>query len=704
VRRISLALLLVALTGCQPDAPRWNVVVVTFDTTRADMLGCYGNTGIRTPVLDQLAAEGSLFEEAVVPVPITLPSHASLMTGKVPFAHGVRDNGIFALGDEQTTLAEVLRDAGYGTAAAVGSYPLKSEFGIGQGFELFDDHLTAASEDVYGERAFPKQRLFFDERKAARVNEAILPWLREHHREPFFLWTHYFDPHHPHEPPAPYNQAYTHDLYAGEIAYADESLGTLLRQLEQLNVAERTLVVFTSDHGEGRGEHDESTHSMLVYNATLHVPLIVKVPGAPAGLRISQRVSTIDVVPTVLDFLGLKVPSGIQGISLRPYLEGAASSRRRAIYAETLSPRLTRNWGDLRTLLVGDEKYIHGPRPELYNLRADPREVHDLAAEQPAAAERLRGQLEAFLAEHVVADLDSSVALDEESARRLQALGYLQASGEKVGPLEEVLRQDGDPPQDHAATITVYSQVKNLLFRDQPVEAKEFLVGLLRTDPENAHYLELMANAELKLGRTDAALKILDALSRRPDGYPPPEKTLDLMATVLMGQGDLDTAYDKLRQSQAIALSAAGQYRLAKIHEARNEIPDARRFFERTLELDENFVPALLDLAVGYAAAGDLESAEAFFAQAFQGNPYHPRIYYNYAVFLLHSERQDDALTYLRRAVELKPDYLPARYALVELLAGLDELKEAEAHLEALALWGPGSRETQLARELLESF
>lgn len=624
-------------------------------------------------MLDGLASEGILFEDAVVPVPITLPSHSSLMTGKVPFAHGVRDNGLFALGEEQTTLAEILRNAGYRTGAAVGAFPLQAEFGVGQGFDFFDDHLTAAYEDAYGERVFPKERLFFDERQAAQVNAAILPWLEENHQQPFFLWAHYFDPHHPHEPPAPYNQAYAHDLYAGEVAYADESLGTLLGHLDRFGVAERTLVIVTSDHGEGNGEHGESTHSLLVYNSTLHVPLIMKIPGGPAGLRIAERVGTIDILPTVVDLLGLEPPAAIQGQSLRSLVEGRGARRARALYAETLSPRLTRNWGELRALFVGDEKYIHGPRPELFNLREDPREIHDLAGVEKDGVERLRAQLAAYLREHAVQGLDSSVALDEESARRLQALGYLQAAGGALGPLEEELRDDGDPPQDHAATVTTYSAVKTLLFQDRPLQARELLRTLLRDDPENGHYLELLANAELRIGRVDEALEILSDLSRHPRPEAPPEKALDLMARVYLTQGDLTNGYDKLREAQAIAETADGQYRLAKIHEARGELADARRFFERTLELDGGFVPALLDLAVERAAAGDGKTAEAFFLEALELNPYYPRTCYNYGVFLLHNDRLQEAAQYLRRATELKPDYQQARDALAEVLAVLGE-------------------------------
>ena len=678
-------------------------MVVTFDTTRADHLACYGHDGVRTPVLDDLAAAGVLFEQALAPIPITLPSHASLMTGKVPFAHGVRDNGLFVLGDEQTTLAEALRAEGYRTAAAIGAYPLLGRFGIGQGFELFDDHVASRYEDLYGERVFPKERLFFDERQAARVNEAVLPWLEEHHRDPFFLWVHYFDPHHPHEPPPPYDQIYAHDLYLGEIAYADESLGTLLDQLRRLGVWDRTLVVFTSDHGEGRGEHDESTHSLLLYESTLHVPLIVKVPGGAAGTRVSQRVGIVDVLPTVLDLLDLPLPEGLQGESLRPHLEGQPSSRPRALYAETLSPRLTRNWGELRALVHGDYKYVHGPRPELYDLARDPRELSDLMAERPDTAAGLRDHLESYLATHAVTGLDSSVDVDSETARRLAALGYLQASGDRVGPIEEVLRDDGDPPQDHAGTITVYSQAKNLLFQDRPLQALEFIRSLLRGDADNPHYLELLANAELKLGRSDEALAILERLESSPSGYPPPEDVLVKAADILMTRGEVDRAYEKYRQAEALEPTARGSFRLARIHALRGEAYDELRFLAKALELDPAFVPARLDLAVRHAVSGELDEAEAQLTRALEDHPYFARTFYNYGALLVQAGRRQEAVGYLRRATELEPGYLQAHYALVEVLVGLGDREAARRHFESLERLAPASREARLARDLMGS-
>ncbi|MEO1083367.1 MAG: sulfatase-like hydrolase/transferase [Acidobacteriota bacterium] len=716
---LTLALLLAAAVGCGGDGPRepLNVLLVTFDTTRADHIGAYGHAGARTPVLDDLAAQGVLFESAYAPVPITLPSHSSLMTGKVPFAHGVRDNGLFVLGDEQLTLAEILRDRGYRTAAAIASFPLTAQFGINQGFELFDDHVTADMEDLYGQRSAPKSGIFFDERSAGRVNDAVLPWLEEHADEPFFLWAHYFDPHHPHTPPPPYDQLFAHELYDGEIAYADESLGVVLQKLRDLGVLDHTLVVFTSDHGEGRGEHGESTHSLLNYNSTLHVPLIISNPRLSSelgGRRVQQAVSTVDVLPTILELIGLELPAELdgqlQGQSLGRYFQdqpddGDGRSRRQ-LYAETLSPRLSRQWGELRTLYYGDYKFIHGPRPELYDLAADPRELEDLINDRPEIARDLERRLEGFIADHAVAEIDASVALDDESLRRLQSLGYLQASGDKVGPMEERLRRDGEAPQDHAETISIYSRAKSAISQGQFLEARDLLRDLLRRDPGNAHYLELELTVARSLGQPEEALRLLDEMRKSSEstGYPPLEKIQRWRADILLQRGDVDAAYAEYRESLAVAPTAQGFHRLAQIHQSRGETQDAQRFFKKAIETDPGFAPAHLDLGIALAVEGQDEAAEVAFAEALKLQPYSARAHYNFAAFLAQTDQVDRAIQRFERALALRPAYPQALQALVELHFLDGDIAAARSHLAQLEELAPGSPSLTAARELMTGY
>ncbi len=693
--------------GCGAPSPDWNVVIVTFDTTRADHIGCYGDDQAQTPTLDGLAADGVLFEQAMTSVPITLPSHSTLMTGKVPFAHGVRDNGLFVLGEEQLTLAEILRDNGFRTGAAIASYPLLATSGINQGFEFFDDHITGDYEDLYGERVFPKDRLFFDERPAAQVNEAVLPWLEEHHQERFFLWLHYFDPHHPLQPPAPYDQSFAHDPYRGEIAYADESLGVMLDQLQRLGVDDRTLIVFTADHGEGLDEHNESTHSMLLYQSTLHVPLIMRLPSGAAksdirGRRVRERVGLVDVVPTVLDLLGLDIPEKIQGRSLAAHLtesEPPAVDRRRELYAETISPRLSRNWGELRALVVDDHKYVHGPIRELYGLNDDPHELENLIELEPEKAHGFKKRLERFVARHAVEGLDASVALDDESARKLQALGYIQNAGDAVGAITEELRTDGDPPQKHVHTISAYSQAKSLLFAKRWIEGKELIMTLLKEDPDNPHYLEMLLSTELHLGRADEAMDVLDQLSALDAPFPPEDRILENKARVLLEQGELDAARLSFEQAQELVETADRAYWLAKIYLSTGRLEDQRLQLEKALELDPDLVPARIDLAISMAQSGDLEGAEASFQKAVQSHPYDPRAHYNLGAFRVHQGRPEEALGRFRRAAELKPNYLAAHYAIFEILYDSGRAEAAVERYQILNRLAPGSPEAKVARQ-----
>ncbi|MEO1369044.1 MAG: sulfatase, partial [Acidobacteriota bacterium] len=484
---------------------------ITLDTTRADFLGCYGKESARTPNLDRVAEEGTLFLHALSSVPVTLPSHSTLFTGTYPLVHGVRDNGLFSLPSERQTLAEILKDQGYATGAAIGAFPLTREFGLDQGFDYYNDHISIAGEDYRGRKQEQKSGNFFEERPADRVNDAILPWLRENAERPFFAWIHYWDPHHPHIPPAPYDQLYSHDLYQGEIAFADQNLGVVLRELETQGIADRTLIVISGDHGEGRGEHNEDTHSLLSYDSTLRVPFLIKAPGFPAGVRISERVGTVDALPTILDLLGLEAPDEVQGRSLVPQLRGEArEGNRRAYYAETLSPRLSHGLGELRAFYKGSYKYIHGPRPELYDLGEDPDELRDLVALEPEIGSSLESDLAAFIAENAGSQSSDAVhEVDDETRQRLAALGYISSSGSSNVEVQEVLSREGTPPQDRVQDVNLLCCWRQFAGVGNFLEAKETALRLIARDPENPSHHGLLARSYYGLGQIDRAADVI---------------------------------------------------------------------------------------------------------------------------------------------------------------------------------------------------
>jgi arylsulfatase A-like enzyme/thioredoxin-like negative regulator of GroEL len=690
------------LAACGAGPRRSNVLVVTFDTTRADHISAYGNERIETTAVDSLAAEGLLFSNAHSSIALTMPSHTTLLTGLYPTGHGVRDNGLFILADDIVTLPERLKEHGYATAAAISGFPLVKRFNLGQGFELYDDELRRKDEDFLGRR--PAQpSLFFEERRGARTNEAILPWLEEHKDGPFFAWIHYYDPHRPWDPPAPYDELYADDPYLAEIAYADECLGQILSRLREWDVLDDTLVIMTADHGEGLGEHNETTHSLLNYETTLRVPLVIRPPGGMAPRRVDDLVGGVDIAPTVLEFLGLEVPPELQGHSLAGYLSGRGGvPANRPFYAETLSPRLSHGWGELRTLYQGGYKYIHGSRPELYDLGRDPHELEDLLAVEPQRAATMREALARLINENA---MDSSVVaqpVDEETRAQLMALGYL-TGGADSSPIVEELRSDGTPPQDRVVDINLSSEVRNLLTAGQGTAARQVALELLKLDPENGFYRELFAQAALLSGRLEEAAETIEALMAEAGGR---GATVGMLITVgarLVRAGQAERGLHLIERAVELDPSAERHYHLA---EALREAGDAERAREEllaTLDADPNHVPAKVDLAIQYALAGERESARQAFEEALQGDPFYPKGHYNYGAFLLETGETAKARDRFRRAIKIYPDYRAARLALVVAELQLGNSSGAREALQELEAQAPESEETQRARQLVEA-
>ena len=345
-----------------------NVLLITLDTTRADRIGAYGWSRGRTPNIDALAAAGVRFANAYCAAPLTLPSHCSILTGTLPLYHKVRNNGSYFLGPDAVTLAERLRERGFRTSAFVASFNVDSRFGVDQGFAVYDDR---SDEDQM-------LKTFRSERKADKVADAFIDWLGPNAGSRFFSWVHFFDPHMPHDPPSPYKEEFSGDLYDGEVAFMDHELGRVIDALRAKGLLERTLVVVAGDHGEALGEKEELDHGIFIYDGTMKVPLIFYGDKlVPAGRVVDSRVRLIDVMPSVLDLVGVPVNKEVQGTSLKPYIEGKKAGDL-PCYLESYYPPETYGWSELVGLVDGDWKFIRAPRSELYNLRKDPQEKHRL--------------------------------------------------------------------------------------------------------------------------------------------------------------------------------------------------------------------------------------------------------------------------------------------------------------------------------------
>jgi arylsulfatase A-like enzyme/Tfp pilus assembly protein PilF len=589
----------------------------------------------------------------------------------------VRDNSLFHLPESRTTLAEILKAKGYATGAAIGGFPLVRASGIAQGFDFYEDHITITLEDYKGDPVERPRTFYFDERPATRVNDAILPWLRDHAGGRFFAWVHYWDPHHPHIPPSPFRELYAQDLYQGEIAYADQSLGVLIDELKARGVYDNTLIVVAGDHGEGRGEHNEETHSMLAYDATLRVPLIMRIPGERGGRRIPTRAGTVDVLPTVLDFLGLPIPAGVQGRSLRAAMRRTdpPKSDGTAYYAETLSPRLSYGWGEQRVLFDGPLKLIYGPRQELYDVDEDPLELRNLATERKAEKERMERVLSSFLSRNASASTaDAIQQADPVTRERLAALGYLSADASAPSTVKETLRADGVAPQDRVLDVNQWTIVKDSLNRGDFLTAKEIGRELVARDPDNAFYSGMLAMAYLGLGQLESAAKLAESAHTIAAGNEGPylEVARNLVASPKKERGLALAA----RVVQAHP-SAMGHYVLGELYRQVGDTERKVAAFREAVRLDPQHARARLGLAIDLAERGQTAEAEREFKALLESHPRHAAGHLNYGTLLLQAGRWDEGVAQVRRALEIDPTYWKAQLAL--LAAHVDHRQVAEA-------------------------
>ncbi len=479
ILRLFITALGLTLLSCQDERPI-SVLVITLDTTRADRLGCYGREDAGTPHLDLIAAEGTLFERAYTAVPITLPSHVSIFTGTYPTHHGVRDNGNFRVDPRLTTLAELLLEEGYATGAFIGAYPVQAEFGLDQGFQVYDDDLRSRSGPL---------NVRFAERPAPQVAAPAIRWLKQlDDEDPFFGWVHFFDAHTPYEPPEDLRTRFPEDPYQGEIAAVDRQIGAILEALRAKGRLDDTLIVVVADHGEGLGEHHESTHAALIYDTTMHVPMILRGPGIPSR-RIGAITRTVDLFPTVTDLLGLPTPRAVQGRSLQPLWQGDAPDDRVA-YLETQWPALHQGWSPLEGLVRADRKLIRAPAvaseaSELFDLRTDPGERVDRSAREPTRVSELTTRLDQLIHDTSESALESRRGLTEEDRQQLQQLGYLGSTPDA--------REANQHPKDGIRAVSAFQRVVGLIFAQEFEKALELLTTLEERYPDSLGVFEYRA-------------------------------------------------------------------------------------------------------------------------------------------------------------------------------------------------------------------
>jgi arylsulfatase A-like enzyme/Flp pilus assembly protein TadD len=715
---------LAILASCGQDAGRPNVLLVSLDTVRPDHMGCYGYEQIETPVVDGLADRGVLFEDCVTPIPLTLPAHSSILTGLYPISHGVRDNGSFALAGDFTTIAEILKGEGYSTGAFIGAFVLDSRFGLDQGFDVYHDNMAAGRKATgFG----------YEERPAEDVNRDATAWL-DTVPEPFFGFVHYYDPHAPFEPLPPYDSLYAGRPYDGEIAYTDAALGRLLERLERRGISENTLIVVVSDHGEGLGEHGEVAHGVLLYDTTVRVVLVMRLPGDhPAArerslpLRISQPVRLIDVAPTILEALGMEA-GGIDGRSLLPLVRGETLSPEFS-YLETFYPYFAYNWSPLRGVRFGEWKYILAPEEEIYNLESDPGEMRNLIGREAERAEELKANLLTIAAREGQVTAPA-VKMSAEEMGKLQALGYVGSARPTVpedieprgpDPKHMIRRLDalmgpGESAFDRGDYETAYRNFKELtridpgnpdafvhlgktlLFMDRLDEAAEAYRRATQLDSTNSTAFFQLGNVYRMKGSPDRALA---AYEQALDILPGTPEALANIGGILLDKGLADSAIVVLQQALAVDPDHESTLiNLGMAHSAGENHAQALDAFRRVLKTDPRNVKALVNCSMALIRLGDSEGAADYLERACELDPEDPSILLNLGGAYRSMGRNEEAAGAYEAALELDPQDVYALFGLAATRAAEGDRESAREILLRIVGLQP---DFEPARRALES-
>ncbi len=688
-----------SVTPALAAAPR-SLILVTLDTTRADRLGTYGSKLVPTPNLDRIAAEGVVFENAESQVPITLASHATLLTGRYPAGHGVRHNGIYRLAPGAATLATQLKATGYDTAAFVGAFVLNRGFGLEQGFDVYDD----VAVDRY---AGGRDQLGSAQRSADEVNAGVFAWLAARRgNAPFFLWVHYYDPHDPYAPPEKPGRTLQGTGYEREISYVDACFGELVERLRRAGALDASVFVVAGDHGEGLGEHGEAFHGLFLYESTLHVPLFVRAPGAvPAGRRVKGPVELADVAPTALELLGAPPLPAAQGRSLVPRIDGRDDGRYAQAHAESLMANLMYGWAELRSVRDLRFKYVDAPRPELYDLAADPGERTDRAAKDvPRAADLGRAVARWNLATtDATATAGARRTLRPEEEEQLRSLGYVGG-----GPVRAAGANASLPdPKDRAADLLLLDDARGRLHAGAPARALTLVDKVLARDPRNpdarrTRILALVALKRLPEAEREARAAVVAAETGLGAAPVLVEEARAGLATVYRLEGKSKEAEALYRQMiEANPANDVALTDLAALLLETGRPRDAAALLDALLLKDPRNGAALSTRftlqAAAHDRAGALRTAEAL-AEAGRGDPGTLK---EAGRLLLEARRPGPAAACFAAAQRALPDLDP-ELARLTGLARLAEGKPDEARTQFLAALGRSPRDARLHAHLGE--
>jgi arylsulfatase A-like enzyme/Flp pilus assembly protein TadD len=676
---LGLVALTVLIAGCRrpgpgPEtkapSPPGNLLLITVDTLRADALGAYGNTAAVTPWLDRLSAGGARFDHARAHSVLTLPSHANILTGRLPPDHGVRDNAGFRLAATEETLTTRLKARGFRTGAFVSAFPLDSRFGLARGFDVYDDGFIDAA---------PRPAFLEQERSGAATVSAAKRWL-ETQKPGWFCWVHLYEPHFPYAPPAPFAERFARAPYEGEVAATDAALGPLLQPILAAGAATDTLVIVTADHGESLGEHGEATHGIFAYEATLRVPLIVYYPPLIESRTNAAAVGHVDLLPTILELLGMPAPSGLRGRSLLDVARGKPAADD-TIYFEALSGSLNRGWAPLTGIVSSGLKYIDLPVPELYDLNADPGEATNLAALRKEDVEKRRAILRSF-AGGAIDRRDESADVKE----RLRALGYAASGGSGA----RARYTEADDPKRLIGVDAELQEIVGLYLSGDARSALNRCRSLVRAHPNMRVALLQLAHLERDAGNMPAAVRALrHALTIDPG---------DVEAASLLGA--YLTAADQPLEAIALLHPYAAHrdpdvqvlvsLSLAQSRVGRHD--DARRALERALAGDPGNARLLVTLGTVELMAGRRAEARTAFESALARNPDTARAHSSLAAMAAEEGRGDAALAHWRRATALDAGEFENLLAIGISLARSGRAVDAAPYFQLFVDTAPPSR------------
>jgi choline-sulfatase len=669
LQQIFLAALICQAVYAQPSTP---VILISVDTLRADHLSCYQAGRRPTPHIDALAKNGTLFSQVSTPFPLTLPAHAALLTSTYPFANGVEDNGV-PLQPAAVTLATVVKNAGYRTAAFVGSFILDRRFGLNQGFDVYDGPI-----DLHNSTTTVVER----KRPGAQVTEAAMRWLDGNASVPFFLFLHLYDLHLPYDLPQIPSLRHGETGYTAELAYEDRVLGDFLAFLEHRGLLQKALIVFTSDHGEGLGDHGESTHGFLIYQSTLHVPLIVHWPSgfkrSPNG-RVDEPASLLDVAPTILDAIGLRRPAGMRGRSL------IGSGGSQGIYSESQYARNHFGCAVVRSLRVGQYKYIESPKPELYDLSSDPKELKNLYEQQRSKATAMGEQIAAVRRSSPAAGSGKPSSPTPDTIAKLRSLGYLS------GPAQSNRGESGVDPKDRIADFERYYRALDLANAGKLGESNAVLRSLRDKLPDVADIQISLALNEQRMGDyAQAALEFKRGTEQAPS-YALPHFELGFCYFRL---GRSDDAIQELKAALALQpwYSRADEA-LAEIYLQKNDYPQARTYLTRLLSIDPNSYTAHYNLGILAAMEQNWSEAEQRMLSALHADPGSVEAHDTLGQIYLQRGELERARHQFEETIRLQPKLASAHYklAMVFQKQGKTEAaaKEFRAAKEAEGSGGP---------------